>query len=69
MYTLQHDTLSINLIPFGQLAGWVNPDAPFVLSCNLVPEEKTLALLQEGRAGDMNKKSMAALADRIFNEK
>ncbi len=69
LYTSANDTLRINLLTFGQVAGWTDPAAPFVLECDLVPEETSLALLQEGRAGEMNKASLTALVNRIFNEK
>jgi inner membrane protein len=68
VYSSVNDTVRINLVMFGQIAGWGDPDAPFVLACDLIPEETTMTLLQEGRLQEMDKGSISSLMNRIFEE-
>jgi inner membrane protein len=63
--TNQNDTLLFNDIRFGQMIGWMNPEAPFVFYYYLQhPKENTL-IVQRGRFARWDRNAARALWRRI----
>ncbi|MGZ3776752.1 MAG: hypothetical protein ACXVI9_03990, partial [Mucilaginibacter sp.] len=60
--------LYINIIRFGQIQGWRDPDAPFVLSYPLSSGKGRALLLQKGRMAGWNGSSIQAYLRRIGGE-
>jgi len=62
--SLQQDTLVFNDLRFGQVAGWQQANAPFVFHYYLQHSDNSL-VVQRGRFEGWNKKSLAALWEKI----
>lgn len=60
--------LYINILRFGQIQGWRDPDAPFVLSYPLSSGKGRALLLQKGRMAGWNGSSIQAYLRRIGGE-
>jgi inner membrane protein len=61
-----NDTLEFNVIRFGQILGWVHPDAPFALHYYLMKDADNAAVVQRGRFRGWNKETIYATWKRIF---
>jgi inner membrane protein len=59
------DSPCINILRFGQVQGWANANAPFVLSYPLLATGRQSALLQKGRLAGWNSNSVKAYLRRI----
>jgi inner membrane protein len=66
-YTIENrnDTLILNDLRFGQIAGWDEPRAEFVFHYYLNHPEANLMVIQRGRFSNWNKKTFQSLISRI----
>jgi inner membrane protein len=69
-YTVEQrsDTLVFNDLRFGQIAGWENPDAPFVFHYYLNYPEANLMVIQRGRFSNWNRRTFRSMVRRIRGE-
>jgi inner membrane protein len=67
-YTVEkwHDTLVFNDLRFGQITGWQNPREKFAFHYFLQTPGGNKLVVQRGRFAKWNKKTVAALWNRIF---
>lgn len=63
--TLVNDTLVFNDLRFGQVAGWENPDAPFVFYYFLQYPSENELVVQRGRFARADKNAFQSLIERI----
>jgi inner membrane protein len=59
------DTLIINDLRFGQIAGWDDPHAKFVFHYYVNYPEANLLVIQRGRFSNWNRRTFHSLIDRI----
>lgn len=60
-----HDTLVFNDLRFGQMAGWMNPQAPFVFYYYLQHPGENELVVQRGRFAGWNKETTLSLWRRM----
>ncbi|MDR0792413.1 MAG: metal-dependent hydrolase, partial [Chitinophagaceae bacterium] len=67
-YTISetNDTLQFNVMRFGQMFGWLQPDAPFALHYYLMHDADNMAVVQRGRFRGWNKETIAATWRRMW---
>jgi inner membrane protein len=61
----QDSIVVFNDLRFGQIAGWTDPDAPFVFHYYLNDPEANLLVIQRGRFSNWNRKTFSTMIDRI----
>lgn len=61
----QRDGLEFNVLRFGQIRGWENPDAPFTFHFYLSPGYSNELVMQRGRFSGWNRTAVFRLLDRI----
>ena len=59
------DTLTFCDLRFGQIAGWSDPNAPFVFQYNLDDPAANEVVIQRGRAKDLHGSAISGLMKRI----
>lgn len=68
LYTVekwQGDMIVFNDLRFGQIAGWADPQAPFVFHYYLNNPAENLLVIQRGRFSNWNRKTFSSLIQRI----
>ena len=70
-YTISktNDTLEFNVIRFGQVLGWLHPDAPFALHYYLMKNADNTVAVQRGRFQGWNKAAIYATWKRMWGTK
>lgn len=66
-YTVEnrHDTLLFNVLRFGQVAGWYDPNNRFMLYYNISDPEANELAVQRGRFQGWNRETISAFLNRI----
>lgn len=59
------DTLMFNVLRFGQVAGWYDPQAQFAFHYYLTGSDENLMVVQRGRFAGWNKATVQSMLDRI----